>query len=70
MEVYLLLILVIIVCKSLMVMETLLRNGDGQEPSDGQFDVPIGIAIDSKGLVYVADNNNARVQTFAPSIPK
>jgi DNA-binding beta-propeller fold protein YncE len=38
--------------------------------ADGQFLHPIGIAINSKGLVYVADINNARVQIFAPSIPK
>jgi NHL repeat len=38
--------------------------------ADGQFNVPIGIAINSKGLVYVTDNKGARVQIFAPSIPK
>jgi sugar lactone lactonase YvrE len=38
--------------------------------ADGQFSIPIGIAINSKGLVYVAESNNARVQIFAPSISK
>jgi DNA-binding beta-propeller fold protein YncE len=38
--------------------------------ADGQFNVPIGIAINSKGIVYVAESNNARVQIFAPSISK
>jgi DNA-binding beta-propeller fold protein YncE len=38
--------------------------------ADGQFNAPIGIAINSKGLVYVAESNNARVQIFAPSISK
>lgn len=37
---------------------------------DGQFSRPAGIGINSKGLVYVAETNNARVQIFAPSIPK
>jgi peptidylamidoglycolate lyase len=34
----------------------------GTEP--GQFDVPHSIALDSQGLVYVADRGNARIQIF------
>jgi DNA-binding beta-propeller fold protein YncE len=30
----------------------------------GEFSVPHGIALDSKGRLYVADRNNARVQVF------
>ena len=30
----------------------------------GQFSIPHAIALDSKGLVYVADRNNVRVQVF------
>ena len=30
----------------------------------GQFDVPHGIALDSSGMLYVADRGNARVQVF------
>ena len=30
----------------------------------GQFTVPHGIALDSKGLVYVADRENQRLQVF------
>jgi NHL repeat len=37
----------------------------GEEP--GQFDEPLGVEIDSNGNLYVADTNNHRVQTFAPS---
>jgi peptidylamidoglycolate lyase len=32
----------------------------------GEFDTPHSIAIDAKGLVYVADRGNSRVQVFAP----
>jgi len=35
-------------------------NGSG----DGQFSFPTGIATDSSGNVYVADNNNSRIQKF------
>jgi hypothetical protein len=37
-------------------------GGKGKEP--GQFDVPHDIAIDSKGLLYVGDRSNDRVQVF------
>ena len=32
----------------------------------GQFKLPHGIAVDSSGLVYVADRENSRVQVFTP----
>ena len=32
--------------------------------SEGQFRQPMGIAIDSNGLIYVADYDNDRVQIF------
>ncbi len=31
---------------------------------NGAFDFPLGIAIDSSGSVFVADNNNKRIQKF------
>ena len=37
-------------------------GGKGTDP--GQFNVPHSIAIDSKGLVYVADRSNNRIQIF------
>jgi DNA-binding beta-propeller fold protein YncE len=32
----------------------------------GQFNLPHGIAVDSQGIVYVADRENSRIQLFAP----
>jgi DNA-binding beta-propeller fold protein YncE len=32
----------------------------------GQFHVPHGIAIDSEGIVYIADRENSRIQLFSP----
>jgi DNA-binding beta-propeller fold protein YncE len=32
----------------------------------GEFNLPHGIAIDRKGLVYVADRENSRIQVFSP----
>jgi len=32
---------------------------------DGQFDQPIGIAIDDKGFVYISDSANNRIQKFS-----
>jgi DNA-binding beta-propeller fold protein YncE len=37
-------------------------GGKGTDP--GQFNVPHSIAIDSKGLIYVADRSNNRIQIF------
>jgi DNA-binding beta-propeller fold protein YncE len=34
---------------------------------DGQFDLPHSVTVDSKGLVYVADRSNLRVQVFDPT---
>jgi sugar lactone lactonase YvrE len=38
------------------------------EPGDGpgQFQIPHGICIDKRGLVYVADRENNRIQIFTP----
>jgi DNA-binding beta-propeller fold protein YncE len=37
-------------------------GGQGARP--GEFDVPHGIAIDTRGQIYVADRGNARIQVF------
>ncbi len=36
----------------------------GQDP--GQLDHPNGVAVDSRGRIYVADSNNTRVTAFSP----
>lgn len=36
------------------------KEGDGE----GEFAFPNGVAVDSKGNIFVADSNNARVQVF------
>ncbi|MFN0055798.1 MAG: twin-arginine translocation signal domain-containing protein [Planctomycetales bacterium] len=38
-------------------------GGDGSEP--GQFHYPHGVALDSRGCLYVADTMNGRIQKFA-----
>ena len=35
---------------------------------DGEFDSPIGVAVDASNDVYVADFNNDRVQKFGPQL--
>jgi peptidylamidoglycolate lyase len=34
--------------------------------ASGEFDLPHGIALDTEGLVYVADRQNDRIQVFTP----
>lgn len=40
------------------------RQWGSQGTGPGQFQQPHGIAVDTAGIVYVADRNNARVQRF------
>ena len=40
------------------------RTWGSEGTGDGQFKYPEGIAIDSSGNVYVADNGNNRIQKF------
>ena len=50
------------------VPEGLTDMFDGGRGSDkGQFDGPMGIAVDAKGNVLVADTNNARIEKFSPT---
>jgi len=39
----------------------------GTDP--GQFSLPVGLALDSDGILYVADSYNARVQSLNPKTP-
>lgn len=43
---------------------TLLKSWGGKGTGPGQFDIAHSIAIDAKGLVYVADRQNRRIQIF------
>ena len=38
-------------------------GGEGTDP--GRFDLPHGIALDSRGCLYVSDTMNYRIQKFA-----
>ena len=41
------------------------RDGPGRlELGDGQFDFPVGVAVDAAGNIYVADTGNDRIQKF------
>ena len=31
---------------------------------DGEFNYPLGVAVDDSGVVYVCDHSNHRVQLF------
>jgi DNA-binding beta-propeller fold protein YncE len=42
----------------------LLKSWGGKGTSPGQFDIAHSVVVDSKGLVYVADRQNRRVQIF------
>jgi len=37
----------------------------GPGSGDGQFNWPLGVAVDATGNVYVADGNNFRIQKFS-----
>jgi sugar lactone lactonase YvrE len=42
-----------------------LRGIGGEGSGPGQFDVPHGLALDSRGCLYVCDTMNDRIQKFA-----
>ncbi|MBI6546476.1 MAG: carboxypeptidase regulatory-like domain-containing protein [Cyanobacteria bacterium NC_groundwater_1444_Ag_S-0.65um_54_12] len=39
----------------------------GMGAGNGQFNNPVGIAVDREGFVFVSDSNNNRIQKFAPA---
>jgi DNA-binding beta-propeller fold protein YncE len=39
----------------------------GRGTGKGEFDSPVGIAIDPNGNVFVADTNNGRIEKFSPT---
>lgn len=46
---------------------TFLTKWGSPGSEDGQFDLPLGIAVDGSGNVYVADSSNDRIQQFTSS---
>ena len=46
---------------------TVVAGGNGQGSGANQFNYPTGIAFDSFGNLYVADQYNHRIQKFAPN---
>ena len=45
---------------------TFITKWDTNGTTDGQFNDPWGVAIDSSGSVYVADTGNNRILVFSP----
>lgn len=43
-------------------------NGSSTGTAANKFDLPLGVAVDGAGNVYVTDLNNGRVQRFAPPL--
>ncbi len=41
-------------------------SGDGGDPTAARLSLPSGLAIDDKGVVYVADSGNQRIRAIVP----
>jgi sugar lactone lactonase YvrE len=44
----------------------IVAGGNGPGPAQNQFQIPVGIAIDGSGNIYVADDGNECVQKWVP----
>ncbi|MBW2735246.1 MAG: hypothetical protein JRH20_22920 [Deltaproteobacteria bacterium] len=43
-------------------------SGSADGPADqAQFDFPVGIAVDPKGRIYIADPRSHRIRVFTPA---
>jgi hypothetical protein len=42
-------------------------NGDGIAATSAELNLPSGVAVDSAGNIYIADNNNARIRKVSSS---
>jgi DNA-binding beta-propeller fold protein YncE len=45
---------------------TFITQWGPQWSENGQFEEPMGIAVDASGNVYVADSGNDRIEVFSP----
>lgn len=41
-------------------------SGDGKAPTVAAFNIPLGIAVDAQGSLYVADSGNGRIREIIP----
>jgi len=42
-------------------------SGDGADPADASLDTPMGVAIDDRGTVFIADTGNNRIRRIDPT---
>ena len=42
-------------------------NGDGRVPTMADLKNPLGVAVDSSGIIYISDQNNHRIRKITPA---
>ena len=51
---------------ALVALGAVLVSGCSSGDGDGQFNEPVGLAVDANGNIYAADTWNKRIQVFDP----